>query len=224
MPTVRPDLADAHAQVWDQLADPGAWWTGSQRVELARTVLLALDDDDVLPPWVSVTGSDRSVAVDVAPSAAHDLAYRIARHAGTLTPATAAAAIDELDPLPYVELCGLVSSVAAIAHFDRSAGLERRLLPEPRDGDPSGEAPAELEDAEWNWAPVAAPADRMPAVVQAYTAVPPADRTNWKLAAAQYIPNGEMGDPAWRRRPDGLSRPEMELVAARIAQLRECFY
>ena len=224
MPTVRQDLADTHAQVWDQLADPGAWWTGPQRVELARTVLFALDDDDVLPPWVSVTGSDRPVDAVAAPPVAHDLAYRMTRHAGTLTPAIAAAAIDELDPLPYVELCGLVSSIAAIAHFDRSAGLERRRLPEPREGEPSGEQPAELEDAEWNWVPVAAPADRTPAVVQAYTGVPPADGTTWQLAAVQYIPNGEMGDPAWRRRSDGLSRPEMELVASRVAQLRECFY
>ena len=72
--------------------------------------------------------------------------------------------------------------------------------------------------------PVAAPADEIAAVVQAYTAVPGEQRNTWRMAAAQYMPNEEMGDPDWRRRPGGLSRAQMELVAARLTLLRECFY
>jgi hypothetical protein len=33
-----------------------------------------------------------------------------------------------------------------------------------------------------------------------------------------------MVKPDWTRRPDGLSRAQMELVAARLTKLRECFY
>jgi hypothetical protein len=46
----------------------------------------------------------------------------------------------------------------------------------------------------------------------------------WRMADAQYMPEPEMVDPAWQRRPGGLPRAQMELVAARVAQLRECFY
>ncbi len=44
------------------------------------------------------------------------------------------------------------------------------------------------------------------------------------MAAVQYMPEQEMVDPEWRRRPGGLSRAQMELVAARLTKLRDCFY
>ncbi len=72
--------------------------------------------------------------------------------------------------------------------------------------------------------PVAAPADQVAAVVQAYTAVPGEMVNTWRMADAQYMPEPEMVDPGWTRRPGGLSRAQMELVAARVTQLRECFY
>jgi hypothetical protein len=44
------------------------------------------------------------------------------------------------------------------------------------------------------------------------------------MADAQYMPHPEMVDPGWSRRPGGLSRSQMELVAARLTKLRDCFY
>jgi hypothetical protein len=44
------------------------------------------------------------------------------------------------------------------------------------------------------------------------------------MADAQYMPNDDMVNPAWRRRAGGLSRAQMELVAARVTKLRDCFY
>jgi hypothetical protein len=38
------------------------------------------------------------------------------------------------------------------------------------------------------------------------------------------MPPAEMVHPDWSRRQGGLSRAQMELVAARLTQLRECFY
>ena len=42
------------------------------------------------------------------------------------------------------------------------------------------------------------------------------------MADAQYIPDKEMIDPHWTR--GTLSRVQMELVATRVSQQRECFY
>ena len=44
------------------------------------------------------------------------------------------------------------------------------------------------------------------------------------MADAQYMPQPEMVRPDWTRRPGGLSRAQMELVAARLTLLRDCFY
>lgn len=222
--TVRDDLAEAHRLAWEHLAAPGSWWTGAERVELASTALVAIADPDPLPPWVGVTTSDRLAGGRGAPDAAQDVAYRIARHAGTLTVDVYRAAADAIGELPYVELCAIVSTVAAVAHFHRNAGLPLPPLPDPIDGDPTGERPAELATAELSWVPVAAPADEVAAVVQAYTAVPGEQRNTWRMAAAQYMPDAEMIHPDWSRRAGGMTRAQMEVVATRIAQLRECFY
>ena len=223
IPAVRDDLAEAHRLAWDHIASPGTWWNAAQRVELAETVKLSIDDDDPLPPWVGVTTSDRLGSNRVAPDAAHDVAYRIGRHAGTITADVAAAAIAEIGELPYVELCAIASSVGAVVHFRRNIGAAVPPFPTPADGEPSREHP-ELAEAELNWVAVAAPADQIAAVEQAYTAVPDELANTWRMGGAQYMPPEEMIHPDWSRREGGLSRAQMELVAARVAQLRYCFY
>jgi hypothetical protein len=177
-----------------------------------------------VPPWIGVSTTDRLASDLAAPRAAHDVAYRIARHAGSMTADTYRAAADELGELPYVELCAIVSTVAAVAHFCRNIGDEVPPLPEPRPGAPTRTCPERLDQPQFNWVPVAAPADEVAAVVQAYTAVPAEQHNTWRMADAQYMPVAAMVDPDWSRRPGGLSRAQMELVAARLTRLRDCFY
>ncbi len=221
---IREDLLDAHHAAWVSLTTPVSWWTGEQRLALAQCAVAAINDPAPVPPWVPVTSTDRFDGTDVVSAAALDVTYRIARHAGTMTADGAQAAMDELGALAYVELCGVDKTVPAVVTFARNAGVDVPPLPDPIDGAPTGQRPTTVVDATLNWVPVAAPADERPAVVQAYTGVPIADEITWQLAAAQYIPGPEMGQPDWMRRPGGLTRPEAELIAARIAQLRECFY
>jgi hypothetical protein len=222
--TVRHDLAEAHRLAWAHLAAPGTWWSGAERVELAGTALLAIADHDPLPPWVPVTSSGRVGPELVAASTAHDVVYRLARHAGTMTVESYRAAADELGELPYVELCAIVSTSAAVAHFCRNTGVAVPPLPAPVAGEPTHRRPERLARARYSWVPVAEPADEVAAVVQAYTAVPDEQVNTWRMADAQYMPPSEMVDPDWRRREGGLSRAQMELVAARLTTLRDCFY
>jgi hypothetical protein len=155
---------------------------------------------------------------------ADDIAYRLARHAGTMTRDLYEVAVGALGELPYVELCAVVSTVAAVAHFSRNIGVEVPALPPPTDGLPTRRRPQSLARARLNWVPVAAPADEVAAVVQAYSAVPEEHHNTWRMADAQYMPEQEMDEADWSRRPDGLSRAQMELIAARLSKLRECFY
>ena len=124
---VRDDLAEAHRLAWEHLAAPGSWWSGAARIELAATALMAIADPDPLPPWVPVTSTGRLESEPIAPALAHDVAYRLARHAGTVTVDVYRVAVDELGELPYVELCAIVSTVAAVAHFCRNISSSMSL-------------------------------------------------------------------------------------------------
>jgi len=220
---VRSDLATVHRQAWDALALPGTWWSGAQRVELAATAVAAMTDTSPMPPWTAPSTVDGWLGADLAaPAVAHDAVYRIAAHAGTLSEAWYVHVADELGDLAYVEIVGIASTVAAVVAFRRAAGLEQWELPRPVAGEPSRLVPPDLVAAELNWVRVRSPADQTAAVVQAYSSVPAEHQRLWMLADAQYIPNLEMMDPRWTR--GTLSRPQMELVAARVSQLRECFY
>ena len=213
---MRDDLAEAHRLAWAHVAGPGSWYTGAARIELARTVMVALADPDPLPPWVCVSTTGRLGDAPVAPAAAHDFAYRLARHAGTITRDVYDSVSREIGELPFVEVCAIVSTVAAVWHFCRNLGVAVPPLPPADDGSPTGLQPEHLAAAELNWVPVEAPADETAAVVQAYTAVPGEQINTWRMADAQYMPNLDMVNPAWTRRVGGLSRAQRELVAARV--------
>ena len=176
-----------------------------------------------LPPWVAPSTVDGRLGDDLAaPSAAHDAIYRIATHAATTTEPWYIGMRDQLTDLAYVEIVAIACTVAAVVGFRRAAGLQPWELPQPTDGEPSRTVPEGLVPATLNWVRVVEPADEQAAVVQAFTSVPAELDRLWTLAAAQYIPHLEMVDPRWNR--GTLSRPQMELVAARISQLKECFY
>ena len=220
---LRADLVDAHHQAWDALGRPGTWWTAEQRLELAATALVSITSDRPLAPWVAPSTVDGWLpAAPVAPTVAHDAIHRVAAHAGTVTESWYQRIAAELGDLPYVEIVGIACTVAAVVAFRRAAGLVRSELPSPVAGDPSRVVPPDLVPAALNWVRVTSPADARAAVVQAFTSVPDEHRRLWMLADAQYIPDLEMVDPRWTR--GTLSRPQMELVAARVSQLRQCFY
>jgi hypothetical protein len=220
---VRADLLEAQRGTWAALARPGTWWTGRQRVELAGTALAAMTAAEPLPPWVAPSTVDGLLGDDLAaPRAAHDAIYRIAAHAATLTESWYEGMRDELTDLAYVEVVAIACTVVAVVAFRRAAGLDPWELPSPVDGEPSRLVPDDLVSAATNWVRVVKPADEMAAVVQAFTSVPAELERLWTLAAAQYIRNLEMVDPQWTR--GTLSRQQIELVAARVSQLRECFY
>ncbi len=155
--------------------------------------------------------------------------HRVARHAGTLTAEWHDRVVAELAAagvapagLAFVELVALTAQTSAIWSFRRAAGLSPWPLPQERPGAPTGRFAEALDAATLNWVPVAAPADQVASVVQAFTSLPEEHERTWALADAQYIPDAEMVDPHWTR--GTLTRPQMELVAARVAQLRECFF
>jgi hypothetical protein len=220
---VRQDLVRAHNQAIAALSKPGTWWTGAQRRELAITAQLAISESEPVAPWIGVSTVANKLPVSLtAPKIAHDAIYRISRHAATLTREWYEKVTAEINPLAFVELCGIACTIAPVMAFRRALGLPALEISSAESGQPSNQEPDNIVAAQLNWVPVVGPADKDAAVVQAFTAVPETNRLIWAMADAQYIPDKEMVDPKWTR--GTLSRVQMELVATRVSQQRECFY
>ncbi len=146
---VRDDLVEAHRLSLAHVAAPGARLTGVRRVqiaEVARDAYLAVEPS---PPWVRPFGDP-----------VLDVAYRLARHAGTITEQWYEQTItDGLHPLEFVEIVSVVIATVAPIAFARAAGLPLPAVPPAIDGEPTGREAVELAPAKLNWVPVAAPAD-----------------------------------------------------------------
>jgi alkylhydroperoxidase family enzyme len=210
---VRPDLAAAHARSLEHVRRRGATLTAARRVQIARCARAAYLDPEPSPPWVRPFGD------------AHlDVAHRVARHAGTVTEAWYREMLAEgMSELEWVEVVGVVCATVPPVAFARAIGAPLPEVDDALDGDaPTGHVAERLAAATLNWVPVAAPADIRASVVQALSALPDEFDNLWRLAAAQYMSDSDMADPAWSR--GTLSRPQMELVAGRISRIRECFF
>ena len=209
---VRGDLVEAHRASFRHVASPGACLTAAQRIRLAEIARDAYLEAEPSPPWVRRY-----------PEATENLAYRLARHAGTFRVDLYDRAIAEgMSALVWIEVVGVVIATIPVVAFARAVGSDCAPFPPPLCDPPTGRVAADLVDATLNWVPVAAPADRSAAVVQALSALPDEWENLWRLASEQYMSDRQMDDPEWTR--GTLSRPQMELVAGRISKLRECFY
>jgi hypothetical protein len=211
-PVIRRDLAEAHAASLIHAVSDGPALSAEQRHRIADVVRAATLDPSPPPPWAQPFGDPLL-----------DVAHRITRHAGTITESWYRQVIAAgMDALTWVEILGVVASVVPPITFARGVGAPVPELPPPLPGLRSGRLAAQIVDARLNWVPVAAPADAVASVVQALSALPDEWANLWQLAEAQYMGDRQMDDPQWNR--GTLSRPQMELVAARLSLLRECFF
>jgi hypothetical protein len=218
--SVRTDLATAHELVWQHVVQPGNWWTGVQRRAAASVVLQAFHDLNPSPPWVPVA---ERLGCDELPPAVTDALYRMTAHAHSLTASWYATLTSSVVSEPaYVELCGTVMAVTAVASMHRSVGATPPPFAEAVAGEPT-RTPFALDRSPRNWVPVRRPGGERAPVVEALSATPLEFALLWNhLAPAQYISDEEMADLAWTR--GTLSRPQTELIAGRVSALRQCFF
>lgn len=216
---VRPDLAAAQVEFIAQLADPGTWWTGAERIALAEEVRRAREHSD-LAPWSAPSTISGTIPDDHRlPAIAVDAVWRITNHPGTLTINWYRSIVDGLDPLHYVELVGVVAALNAVDRFADAMGIDRLALPTARPGDPT----RVTVDAgvTTHWVPTAGHGGAN--VMRALSAVPAAWEATRAIGATHYAPQDKIvGDLAWDR--GVLTRAQIEYVAAMTSSLNECFY
>ena len=140
---------------------------------------------------------------------------------------------DGLSDGQYVEIVGTVVAVVSIDQFCRGVGIPEHPFPLPLPGEPSSYRPRSAgADEAW---PAMVPAnnfgtpeaDLWPAgqtgnVIRAMSLVPDEVRTLGDLGAVHYLPNDRVSDPAASQ--GSLTRPQIELIAAKVSALNDCFY
>lgn len=232
---VRDDLTEAMGSAWEALSKPGAGFTGFQRLAMARVARAALADEEPLPPWVRPSTVDhRAADPDLAPHLA-DAVYRLTLHAKTLTEEwyRDVLSMAELSPQQWVEAIEVVVVVVSVDGFAAAAGLPRPDLPDAQQGLPTDSAArVPAKPARHHWVPVIHAEDDdgehyggaavVPPVVRALSAVPSSRKVQRGLISAMYMDGPDMADLDWTR--GTLDRRQIELVAARLSSLRECFY
>jgi hypothetical protein len=234
---VRDDLVAAHDRAFARLAAPGTWWTGAERVAIATAARAAARCGPcrarkaALSP-TSVKGEHEGERGPL-PSSAVDAAHRIASDPGRITRKWVDGLLASgLGEGRYVELLGVVATIANIDAFCRGIGAPLHPLPLPLPGEPRRYRPKAARRAE-AWVamlppgrPEGAEADlwgeRTANVIRALSLVPDEVRGVRDLSQAHYLSLDEMTDLTRGR--GTLDRRQVELLAARVSALRECFY
>jgi len=215
---VREELATALRRSWADIGRPGTWWTGPERVAiaaLARAERVQRND----PPW----SRDRSQPpLAPLPEKAVEAARKIGADPTHLDRDWAEATIAELGDAHYVELASVVVTTVAADAFCEAMGIEHEPLPEPEAGEPTRERPDGMGDI-GAWVPVQVVDWNRANVARALSLVPEGVRTFFRMVAAMYSGTAtDFEKMVWDHRP--LSRPQVELLAARVSALNQCFY
>ena len=66
------------------------------------------------------------------------------------------------------------------------------------------------------------PSNKVGYIHRALSAVPETKRDYWRMAEAHYLPGGSVYDFSTDAR--AISRPQIELIAARVSALHQCLY
>lgn len=214
---VREEIIDACRISWDHLGRPGAWWSGAERLAIAEQVRSSAPR----PLW------DRAPDLAAVGDTAHGvltgfvcaLVERVAVQPSSIDRATYDLIVDRIGADAYAELAALVSQVVPIDQLHDALGIDREPLPRAQPGVPTGERPWGLVD-DIAFLPTL-PADGLPHVAVSLSLAQADNARRMLLVRAMYS-GSSFGDMVWTHR--SLSRPQIELVAARTSALNECFY
>ncbi|SDX98939.1 hypothetical protein SAMN05661080_01950 [Modestobacter sp. DSM 44400] len=187
---------------WQRLAAPGTWLTGRQRLAVAaeaRTARTFADAHSELPePLIEAAQSVSAAAHLITREWVVDLVAR-------------GVTIEQ-----YVEVVGVVSRLAAVDSYLRGIGAQEEPLPEPTPGRPTGE-----HENRVRWRQAFVPTAPEDGARFALSAVPVEEHARDQLHAVLYLSTEQMADFTYR---GVLSRAQMELLAARVSLLNDCFY
>jgi len=210
---VRTSIQQAHQNSWDLISKPGSFWTGEERVQVAEQARAARLQRAELP-------FNRDYPSSSLPDGALEVTRTIAADAKKINSKWAREQIALIESGPYIEIASIVVTVTAIDAFSEALGREHEVLPSPQPGEPSGEQNPSVADI-GGYVPMMEPW-KGPNVARALSLVPAANALFMSNVQEMYASNGGgFSDMVWN---GPLSRPQAELLAARVSSVNECFY
>ena len=234
---VRDDLRDGHRLLLTHIRAPGTWWTGVDRVAIAAESRAAARCGHCRARKGSLSPGAVQGKHDgpgTLPENVIDTVHRIRTDPARLSKSWFDGVMASgLDVARYVELVGVTTLLAGLDYFTWALGVPPFPLPAPLPGEPSRRHPAaakpgtawvpmiDVEDAAGPEADVYGGGAFVPNIVRALSLVPDEVRALRRATESHYVPVAQIPDPTVRR---ALDRSQMELVAARVSALNECFY
>lgn len=199
---VPDDVREEFRREWERLAAPGTWLSGHERVSVARAARsareLADPPEDLDPLLAEAAESVSAAAPSITREWVEDLQAR------------------GLPVERYVEVVGVVSRLAAVDSYLLGVGAQEEPLPEPVGGEPSRRPNPDVR-VRGAFVPTY-PED---GARHALSAVPAETDARDRLHALLYLSMEGMADLGHQGL---LSRAQMELLAARVSLLNDCFY
>ena len=215
---VAETIAAAHRATVDAFAQPGAWWSGADRLALVREARAALDcafckaKAEALSPN-AVQGQHTAYNAELPPVAV-EAVHCIRNDSGRLGRRWFDHLTDMgLQPEAYVELASVVASSVIVDTFAQGIGLELPELPPAVPGAPSFEASEDVVDG-GAWVPIARAGHAN--ILRSLGLVPTASTLFFGTFGTSYF-----------MRPDAkfaIGRRQVELVASKVSAVNECFY
>ena len=199
---VRTDIRRLFRREWDRLALPGTWWDGTERVAIARSARAARSRDVALPALL--------------PEAAIEAAHQVSANPASIRRPWVDRMGSGLGYHRYVEIVGIVSRLSAVDTFHNAIGSELESLPDPEPGEPSN-SDEPLARSGAGWVPMVGGAS----ITQALSLVDAESTAQEDMHGPLYLTYEGMAELDY---VGGLSRAQMELVAARTSAINECFY
>lgn len=233
---IREAIVRAHADTLASYSAPGTWWSGAQRSAIVAEARAARCAAGLQEP--SENGEANAVHADL-PEAARRVARQVAVSSNDLDRTFFDQALsDGLRDTEYLETVGIVACVSGMDVFARGIGVPPQKLAPPASGEPSRKRP-ESARAEGAW-PETVPGGRRggqdaiaaygsnaveaaPFIYRALSLVPADARALIQLAVAQYLEIENFMNLDFTYEPD-ISRAQVELLAARVSAINQCFY
>lgn len=211
------DAATAHGAVLRAIGEPGAWWSGADRLAIARETRAA-SGGGLSTTQTAALSSDATegehVSEGALPPIAVEAVHRIRNDSGRLTKRWFDGLIDMgLQPEAYVELASVVASTVIVDTFAQGLGQPLAPLPEAVSGAPSFERSDDVVDA-GAYLPLAR--EGRAHILRSLGLVPSASALFFRTFGPSYYmrPNTQFA----------LGRAQVELVASRVSAVNECFY
>ena len=234
---IRADLIDAHEQAWTAISAPGTWLSGAERIAVAAEIRRAhtcahcAKAKAALSPN-AVAGAHETTGRTGAGQA--ELIHRVVNDPGRLSEKWSASVLAQgVSEGEYIEITGLIAMVMIMDTCHLGLGLPLRDLPEPAAGEPTRyRPPGARKDAAW--LPIVEPADVVDAdgpmypspkagyIYRGLSSVPQTLRDYWALANCHYLPGQYIYQFGISIR--AITRPQVEVLAARVSALHQCAY